>query len=124
MSETIRVLIVNDEPDVCNLWSMMVNRQADMEVIGTANDGDNAIKLATDLQPDVVMMDYMMPGMDGMQATAAITQQMPDMRIVIYTAHPDAHARAAEAGAVTGVRMPQPPRQMMQTLRDAVNGDA
>lgn len=120
MSDSIRVLIVNDEPEVVNLWSMMVKRQADMEVVGTASDGREAVTMAQALQPDVIMMDYMMPGMDGLTATEQIRQTLPQVRVIVYSAHPEAEERALRAGAVAGVKMPQPPQNMIQTVRDAM----
>ncbi|MFS0910411.1 response regulator [Microbacterium sp. 179-I 3D2 NHS] len=81
----IRVLIVDDDPLVRSALSHFVSRDPDIDVIGQAEDGLEAIDTIERLQPDVVMMDVQMPEMDGIEATGEISRRWPHVRILAVT---------------------------------------
>lgn len=81
----IRVLIVDDDPLVRSALVHFVSRGEDVEVIGQAEDGLDAIAFIERDRPEVVMMDVQMPQMDGIEATAVITQRWPDVRVLAVT---------------------------------------
>jgi DNA-binding NarL/FixJ family response regulator len=76
--------------------------RSDIEIVGAADDGSDAAELARELHPDVVLMDYRLPGMDGVEATAAVRQAYPEAAVIGLTASANVRERQAmtEAGAV------------------------
>jgi two-component system, NarL family, response regulator LiaR len=98
----IRVLIVDDHAVVREGLRMFLRADHDLEVVGEAANGAEALRLACELHPDVVLMDLLMPGMDGVAATAAIRRAMPEIEVVALTIAVE-HAwvmRAMQAGAI------------------------
>ena len=85
----IRVLVVDDHAILRDGIRTLLDRQVDIDVIGEASNGREAIALLSDLQPDIVLMDIAMPDMNGLEATRQITSMYPDMRILILTQHDD-----------------------------------
>jgi DNA-binding NarL/FixJ family response regulator len=81
----IRILIADDHHVVRQGLHMFLGADPELEIIGEAQDGAEAVKLAMDLHPDVVLMDILMPVMDGIQATAAIRQSLPDTEVIALT---------------------------------------
>ena len=81
----IRVLIVDDDPLVRSALSHFVARDPEITVIGQCEDGFEALEFLEHDRPDVVMMDVQMPGMNGIEATAAITERWPELRILAVT---------------------------------------
>jgi DNA-binding NarL/FixJ family response regulator len=81
----IRVVIVDDEPLFVEMVEAMLGSEEGIEVVGTAADGQEAVKLATELRPDVVVMDISMPIMDGINATRTICGHDPDASVLILT---------------------------------------
>jgi DNA-binding NarL/FixJ family response regulator len=96
----IRVMIVDDHP-VVREGLRIILKAPDIVVAGEARTGAEAIDLACELQPDIILMDIEMPGMDGLEATASIKQDAPEVPIIIMTSHEstDLLRRAIEAGA-------------------------
>ena len=82
---TIRVLIADDHSVVRQGLRMFLGSDPELEIVGEARDGAEAVKLALQLHPDVVLMDLLMPVMDGIQATVAIRRQAPDTEVVALT---------------------------------------
>ena len=82
---SIRVLLADDQALVRAGFAMILDAQADMQVVGEARDGHEAISLAEALHPDVVLMDVRMPQLDGIAATTAITAQQPSVRVLVLT---------------------------------------
>ena len=85
----VRVLIVDDHVIVRDGVRMILEAQPDIEVVGEASDGSEALEAARRLSPGVVLMDIAMPGMNGLEATAAIKQELPDVQVLVLTMHED-----------------------------------
>jgi DNA-binding NarL/FixJ family response regulator len=100
-TRTLRLLLVDDRPAVRRGLRIWLALEPDLEVVGEASDGSEAISLTQALRPDVVLMDVEMPGMNGISATAALRSLAPQSAVVILTLHDDAatRTRAWEAGA-------------------------
>ena len=101
----IRVLLVDDQPAVLHGLRVRFQLEPDMQVVGEASSGSDALTLAQTLIPDVVLMDIEMPGMDGIEATVALHTAVPQSAVVILSIHTDLQARrrAQTAGAVAFV---------------------
>ena len=97
----IRVLIADDQRVVRDGLAMLVALIDDVEVVGTACDGAEVVRLAEDHRPDVVLMDLRMPGTDGIAATADLRQRLPSTQVLVLTTYADEDAivPALQAGA-------------------------
>src|SRR5205809_5550533 len=98
----LRVVVVDDIDDMRMLLRLQFDRDARFEVVGEAADGDEAIDVVSDLQPDLVVLDRMMPRLGGLEALPEIRRLAPSAAIVLYTAADDsgAHQAALSAGAI------------------------
>jgi DNA-binding NarL/FixJ family response regulator len=99
--DPIRVLIADDQRVVRDGLAMLVALIDDVEVVGTASDGAEAVRLAEDYRPDLVLMDLRMPGTDGIAATVDLRQRLPSTRVLVLTTYADEDAivPALQAGA-------------------------
>src|SRR5207302_4613626 len=97
----IRVLIADDQALIREGLSLLLARHEGLEVVGAAEDGETAVALAAELRPDVVLMDLVMPGLDGVDATRRILALMPRTQVVILSAYADDESvfAAINAGA-------------------------
>ncbi|MDQ3646534.1 MAG: response regulator [Actinomycetota bacterium] len=104
--EPLRVLIVDDTPDVRSFLRISMTHEPGLEIVGEAEDGREAIAMVRETRPDVVVMDLMMPVMDGVEATRIITQEHPGVVVIGFTSagDPGSQAAMAAAGAVVQVR--------------------
>lgn len=114
----IKVLIANDERAAVSLLERLIKRTTDMTSVGTAANGEEAIRKAQALRPDIVLMDLMMPGIDGVEATKQIKATVPETKIVVNTARSDYHDRAMAAGASAVLTIPMSYDDILDTIRD------
>ena len=128
MTAPLRVLVVDDQALVRAGFTMILNSEADIEVVGEAENGRDAIDQVDSLQPDVVLMDIRMPVMDGIAATAIICDsEGPDVpRILILTTFDlDDHIHAAlRAGASGFLLKDTPPDDLINAVRVVAAGEA
>lgn len=98
---TIRVLLADDHAVMRDGLKALLSATADLEVVGEVGNGREAVRLAAELKPDVVIMDVAMPELNGIEAVRMLREQRPDARIVMLSMHSDAEHvyRALEAGA-------------------------
>ena len=100
-SGRIRVMVVDDHPVVRDGIRRVLEHFGQFDVVGLAGDGEEAVRLAAELRPDVIIMDVIMPGKDGVDACHEVMDLMPDVRVLMLTASsaPDAVIEAIAAGA-------------------------
>jgi NarL family two-component system response regulator LiaR len=120
----IRVFVVDDHPMIRMGLAGMIDAEPDFERVGEAADGADAVALAPALKPDVVLMDLVMPRMDGVAATAALRKALPGVRVVILTSLVDAAEvkRAIEAGACGYVLKDASSQELVNVIRGAHAG--
>ena len=99
--EKIKVLVAEDHAVVREGLREVINREADMEVVGEAGNGEEAVRLVNELRPNVVLMDIAMPGLNGIEATRQIKESLPHTCILVLTAYdnPEFIFAVIEAGA-------------------------
>ena len=122
----IRVLIAEDHALVRGGLVELIGGADDLEVVGAAADGREALALAKDLQPDVLLMDISMPELDGIEAARAITEAVPEVRIVMLTAFSerDRVLAALDAGAIGYQLKDADPNELFEAVRAAARGEA
>lgn len=82
---TVRVIVADDETDVCLMLRIQLGAQPDIEVVGIAADGAEAVALCRELTPDAIVMDLLMPVMNGFQAIESLQRELPFVAVVAYT---------------------------------------
>ena len=120
----IRILLVDDQNIVREGLSSLLQTYDDLEVIGEAANGQEAIEKALNLQPDVVLMDIRMPIMDGVGAIAILQQRMPDLKILVLTTLDDDEyvTQAIAKGAQGYLLKDTPSAELARAIRSVNNG--
>ena len=121
-SELIRVLIVDDEDDIRALFEEILRDEPGIDVVGAASNAEEALSSVAEAKPDVVLMDWMMPGAPGSSATQAILSEHPDVRVVAITAGDPLQASKdmMSAGAVGFLEKGCEPGEIVSAIRSAV----
>ena len=117
----IRVLLADDEPMVRRGLRMRLELEPDVEVVGEARDGSQALAEAKTLRPDAVLMDVRMPVMDGVEATVALRRALPDCAVIVLSIYDDAatRSRVRSAGAAAFVPKHQAEEELLAAIRRA-----
>lgn len=118
----IKVLIVDDNTAVRDGLCSILSAHADIEVVGKAVDGLDAVAKANDLHPDVILMDAQMPGMDGAEATRRIKEQFPKIRILFLTVHSNYIEEALDAGADGYLMKDCGREELLEAIRELSRG--
>lgn len=126
MAELISVLLVDDHSVVRQGVRAFLVTQPDIAVVGEAGSGEEAVKLAEKHVPDVVLMDLIMPGMDGVEATRRVKQVSPRSQVVVLTSyHEDEHIfPALKAGALSYILKDLSAEELADAVRKAAVGEA
>ena len=120
----IRILVVDDHPVLRDGVAAILQNQADMEMVGEARNGEEAVERFRELRPDVTLMDLQMPGMNGVDAIAAIRTEYPGARIIVLTTYAgDVQAvRALKAGALGYLLKNSLRTELIDAIRDVHRG--
>jgi DNA-binding NarL/FixJ family response regulator len=118
--QRIRVLVADDHARIRAALGLLLGSLEDVEVVGFAVDGAQAVDLACRLAPDVVVMDISMPGVDGIEATRRIVEANPGLKVVTLTACRERQDEAYRAGAAAHVLKDAAPEELIRCVRGAV----
>jgi DNA-binding NarL/FixJ family response regulator len=122
----IRVVLVEDNEVFREALELLLGLRSDIDVVASVSDGSGAAAAAAELKPDVVLMDYRLPGLDGVQATRAVLAAYPDTAVVCLTASANLRERDAlvEAGVVAFLRKDDGLDAIVAAIRDAAQARA
>jgi len=121
----IRVLVADDHPIVRSGIVSLLQSATDVDVVGQANTGTEAVALALEHEPDIVLMDLRMPGLDGDEATGQIVRQRPQVKVIILTTYEsdDSILSAIEAGASGYLLKAAPEEEILAGIRSVARGE-
>ena len=125
MTETIRILIADDHTLVRTGLNLLIATEPEMEVVGEAADGVETVLKARTLQPDVILLDLVMPRLDGIGAIQEILRENPDIRILVLTsfAEDEKVFPAIKAGALGYLLKDAQPTELLRAIRDVYEGE-
>jgi two-component system, NarL family, response regulator LiaR len=126
MDEKIRILLADDHVMLRQGTLALLQREADIEVIGQASDGRQAVDLAHGLRPDIVVMDVRMPELSGVEATRQIREALPEVQVLVLTAHDDEQYifSLLEAGASGYLLKTAPVSELAKAIRQVKSGES
>jgi DNA-binding NarL/FixJ family response regulator len=124
--ETITVLLAEDHAVVREATAEIVNHQSDMRVVGQAGTGEEAVQLAQQLRPDVVVMDIAMPRLNGLEATSRITTECPQSRVLVLTAREEEGyiIQLLQAGALGYLPKTVALDELLEAIRSVARGES
>jgi DNA-binding NarL/FixJ family response regulator len=122
----IRVLLADDHQLVRSGLAALLTGSEDIEVVGTASNGIEAVDMAREFSPDVVLMDLVMPGMDGVEATRRLVAEQPQVQVVVLTSFSDQERilAALDAGAIGYLLKDVDPAELVRGVRAAARGES
>ena len=124
LAKPIRVIVVDDHPIVRHGIKTLLLTFDDISVIGEAGNGEQALALCAETEPDVILMDIIMPGMNGVDATRAVLERFPQVKIIVLTSFPDQDVvqETLETGA-SGFLLKDTPKEIVgEAIRSAYAG--
>ena len=121
--ERIRVMIVDDHSIVRVGLKQVLEQSGEFEVVRQAADGEEAVRVAADVSPDVVVMDVIMPKKDGVEACREIMESAPETRVLTASTEDDAVVEAVAAGATEYLQKETDREQLLSAVRDVARGD-
>ena len=118
----MKVLLVDDDEDTRFMLRRQLSQKRQFKVVGEAGDGNEALAQIEELEPDLVIMDVRMPGMDGIEATRLVKERFPDVSVLAFSSFADEeHIQAMrDAGAIGYVLKDTPADELVMRLQDAM----
>ena len=123
-TQRLRVMVVDDHPVMRSGLKDVLEASGRFEVVGEAEDGEQAVAIVEELEPDVIVMDVIMPRKDGVDACREIMERLPDAKVLMLTAstEEDAVIESVAAGATGYLQKYSRPEELLQTVQDVAEG--
>lgn len=117
MSAQLRVLVADDHPSVRENLRYLINAESDLVCVGAAKDGRQCLALCAELMPDVLVLDYEMPGLDGLSTASILGRLQPRIRVIVYTLDAEVCSVAQSFGAVACISKDTPYESLLGAIR-------
>jgi DNA-binding NarL/FixJ family response regulator len=124
--ERVRTLLAEDDPRLQQAFEELAHHEPSLDLVGVAGDGEHAVQLALQFEPQVVLMDIQMPRLNGIEATRRIKRAVPHVQVVIWTVFgDDQHVfEAIKAGAVGYLLKDSPTEEIVEGIHAAARGES
>jgi DNA-binding NarL/FixJ family response regulator len=121
---SVRVLLADDHKIMCEGLQMLIEKQSDMEVVGVAHDGREAVRMTSEIAPDVVIMDVAMPKLNGIEAARQIISEIPEVKVIALSMHTDRRYVTGMLSAGVSGYLPKDcvGEELAQAIRTVVGG--
>lgn len=117
MSGQLRVVVADDHPSVRENLRYLINSEDDLTCVGAAKDGRQCLALCAELMPDVLVLDFEMPGLDGLSTATTLRRLQPRIRVIVYTLDADVCSIAQAQGAVACISKDAPYDSLLAAIR-------
>jgi DNA-binding NarL/FixJ family response regulator len=122
LNPKMQILVVDDQPRARQSMKALLGAMYQVDQLREAADGTEAIHLVEEFQPDLIMMDARMPGMNGLEALRRIKAKWPKIKIIVLSMYPEFNTEALAAGADAFISKSDPPKNLRETLKDIIAG--
>lgn len=124
--ERVRLVIAEDDPTLCRSLEMILQTEEQIDLLGCAKDGEQAVQLTMQFEPHVLLTDIQMPRMNGIEVTRRIARSAPHVRVVIWTVMSDDQTlfEAIKAGAIGYLLKDSPPQEIIESILAAARGES
>lgn len=119
----MRILVVDNQARARHSMKALLSTWRQVEEVYEASNGTEAVKMAEEFQPDVILMDARMPKMNGLEATRLIKSKWPQIKVIILSMYTDFESQALSAGADSFVSKSDPPDKLRKTLMNLIGED-
>jgi DNA-binding NarL/FixJ family response regulator len=117
LKRRVRVLVADDHPSIRENLRYLIDAEPDLSCIGVAKDGRQCIALCSELQPDALVLDHDMPGLDGLVVTRMLERAQPRIRVIVYTLNAEVCSVAQALGAVACITKDAPYESLLRAIR-------
>ncbi len=124
MTERVRIVIAEDQPKLRQSLRVILESDETIDLLGSAEDGERAVQLAMQFEPDIVLTDIQMPRLNGIEVTRRVVRALPNVRVIVWTVHSDDRNvfEALKAGAKGYLLKDSTPQEILECIRSVMEG--
>ncbi len=126
MTERVRIVVAEDQPKLRQSLKVILESDETIDLLGSAEDGERAVQLAMQFEPDIVLTDIQMPRLSGIEVTRRVVRALPNVRVIVWTVHSDDRNvfEALKAGAKGYLLKDSTPQEILECIRSVMEGGA
>ncbi len=118
MSRAARILLADDQPVLCSALRLLLEQEPGLDIVGEASDAHSLLLSTISIQPDLVLLDWELPGIAAATLLYLLHTQLPQLQVIALSSRPEAHQAALDAGVAAFVSKGDPPERLLHTIEE------
>lgn len=118
MSRAARILLADDQPVLCSALRLLLEQEPGLDIVGEASDAHSLLLSIISIQPDLVLLDWELPGIAAATLLYLLHTQLPQLQVIALSSRPEAHQAALDAGVAAFVSKGDPPERLLHTIEE------